>query len=372
MAAARRNPPRGQAPQPRVPPRSRRLVLLGGSEEEQEAVRSVAAAAGLELSLGPETTDACAVLATPEALSARLPRSADVPLIGVSVRDDSKLWEASMRASADHVAPLPQAAPWLAGFLSHSRDRPERARAISVIGASGGAGASTLALLLSRSITETSAKVLTVDADPSGAGLEFLFGITVESALSWHDLPTDGRPLDPARFHSALPSAQGCHLLGFGSQPVRPEALAVDAALTAASEAFDAVIIDLGRGGIVDAESQSPGSSAVGRGAIGSEVLSRSDLVLCLVPATVPGMLSARRMKAALPGAFLVSRGPFPEGLDAERMAEALEMPLLGSLPRLRKLIGTADPDQVIAMARHRTVRRLRQDLLGELRMAQR
>lgn len=130
-----------------------------------------------------------------------------------------------MRAGADHVAPLPEAAPWLAAFLSRARSKPERARVISVLGGCGGAGGTTLALLLAQSFAAASARTLALDADPLGPGLEFLLGPMEGSALTWYELPSDGRPLDPARFFEALPEAGGCRVLGFGGQPADPPGL---------------------------------------------------------------------------------------------------------------------------------------------------
>ncbi|WP_285728126.1 septum site-determining protein Ssd [Psychromicrobium xiongbiense] len=330
------------------------VAVLTESAALKDAAVTLAVAAGTDVHYGaPQRGDAAVLLGVDQLSSGRIPRRPGTPVIALGLDADVTLWEAAGRAGVDQVAPLPQAASWLVEFLGALRESPERARLIAVLGGCGGAGASSLASLLGLRHAQSGLASLVIDADPQGAGLEYLLGEQPRGqGVDWAQLAHTQGSLDPSQLAAALPLTGGCSLLGFGRGERRSGTLsAAPAVLDAALRAFESVMVDVGRTGD-EAES----------------IMARADLTLLVVPSSVSSLLAARQVLPMLPtgNTAVVARAPFPEGLDADLVAEALGLPLLGTMPRLRSLPRIAEQGRLGDLAGHRGIRRIAQSALLE------
>ncbi|MCL3789323.1 MULTISPECIES: cellulose synthase operon protein YhjQ/BcsQ [unclassified Actinomyces] len=121
-----------------------------------------------------------------------------------------------------------------------------RTRILAVTGALGGCGATTLTLLLARSLAAQGERVAVVDADPAG-GLGLHLGDGPGPGLVWGDLPADETAFRPAHLTRALPVWRGCRVLTGDDRggPEDPGRLAP--VLDALASEQDLVLVDLPR-----------------------------------------------------------------------------------------------------------------------------
>lgn len=149
---------------------------------------------------------------------------------------------------------------------------------IAVLPACGGAGASTVALALAVAAARN-ADTLLVAADPWASGLDVCAGTGTDSEVrGWGAIAADAEVIDPESLRSTLPNGLGFWMLGDpGSVPgdVPP---ALPAVLAAGRAGFGYTIVDLGR-------------SVAGVAAAGT-----CDIVVLVLPASLPGVLGARRI----------------------------------------------------------------------------
>lgn len=353
----------GSTKQPNWLPAGPALVcVLEISGQLYEHVATAVAAAGAQLvhQIPPETAVA-AVLIGPDVLMDRRKvaeilshQSCPLILVGHSLAE-SELWAKAARERIHHVVSLPEGTAWLAEFLNTLQDRTERGSVVAVIGGCGGAGASTAAGMLALKASREKIRTLLVDADPWGFGLEGALSSDPVEGLHWHELSQSVGVLNSQQFSAALPQIAHCSVLGFGraaqaAQQLNP-ALVIEV-LEAARRAFELIVID------------------VGRMAKNLETFCESaDQVLCLVPATVPAMLSVHRMLPMLPRSTkLVVRRPAPEGLDAELIAESLGLPLVGEMPKLRGVSAAAAQGRLSDCASNRALGKLFSRTLSTLK----
>ncbi len=116
----------------------------------------------------------------------------------------------------------------------------------AVIGASGGLGASTLALAVGRRLAATGPPAVVVDLDLLRGGLEVTGGIEHLPGRRWHDLRHVRGRVPPEALLPVLPGEEGCAVLSArgGAPPGVPEAAERD--VVAALAAGPArVVLDL-------------------------------------------------------------------------------------------------------------------------------
>lgn len=354
---------------PEWPPRSMAPVcLLTGIPELRNRVLGIATAAGAELiDELPVGSSVSAIVFGPDFLrknaqTVAVPERRGCPRILVGMADEPALdlWDLAAFADIGHVVPLPEGAAWLAEFLNGLQSGPELGEVIALIGGCGGAGASTAAALLAVRSVAASFRTLLIDGDPWGPGIANSLAAEPLEGLNWSDLLQSSGTLSPVQFAAALPQISGCSVLGFaapgertaaGALPDRLNPAVVSAALDAARRSFELIFVDLGRS---------------------AECLELFDLhadqMLCLVTAGVPAMFAARKMLPVLPTRTqLVVRKPFPEGLDAELIAEALGVPLLGEFPHVRGANRLAGQGALAEAANRRGIRALFDGLLSTI-----
>ncbi|MBC7292320.1 MAG: pilus assembly protein FlpE, partial [Actinotalea sp.] len=80
---------------------------------------------------------------------------------------------------------------------------------VAVVGAAGGVGASTLAALLARRRAIAGDRVLLVDLDPGGGGLDVLLGLEQVDGARWSDLRHVASGVEARPLLDALPHWRG-------------------------------------------------------------------------------------------------------------------------------------------------------------------
>jgi secretion/DNA translocation related CpaE-like protein len=297
-----------------------RLAAAGGTEvdvaPDPAAARPRFTGAPLVL-IGADQADAC--------LRARLPRRPRVVIVGHAQAVETT-WDVAELLGAEHVAVLPTAEPWL---VDRFAERPEHAtpgRLIAVIGGRGGAGASILAGGLAVTAVGAGLRTLLVDGDPLGGGLDLVLGWEQVDGLRWPALSAAGGRVDPPALLQALPHRGDLVLLSFardslGADPLRAvpgEAMA--ATLDAARRGRDVIVADLPRH-LDDAATLA---------------LQAADRTIIVVPAELRASAAAARVAAAVSlhcaDLSVVVRGPAPGRLKAREVAQALGLPLAGTL----------------------------------------
>lgn len=117
---------------------------------------------------------------------------------------------------------------------------------IAVVGASGGLGASTLALAVARRLAATGPDALVVDLDLTRGGLEVTAGVEHLPGQRWNDLREVRGRLPPGALAARLPAEEGVHVLSArgGAGPRLPER-AVHDVLGSLAEGPARLVVDL-------------------------------------------------------------------------------------------------------------------------------
>ncbi|MFD4369225.1 septum site-determining protein Ssd [Rhodococcus sp. NPDC058521] len=314
------------------------------------SVRRVAAAADRVLHEAHATEawqswdTACAVVLDARAVTAiqgQLRRRAGVILL-CDGPPDLVDWKAAATVGAEHVLCLPKDEGSLVTIFGERDLRPDAdGLLVAVVGASGGAGASTMAsaLAFESSRAAGSPTTLLVDADEFGSGIDVLLGIENNPGLRWPGLTVEGGRIAADALRDALPEC-GPALRVLSCGGVRRTSVgpvAGDTANGPTPAAMRAVIESAGRAGytVVCDVPRSPS-------AVTDLVLTAADLVVLVVPATIRSCLAAQRVAAWVaahnPNVGLVVRGPAPGNLTASDVVDALRLPLLAAVRADRTL----------------------------------
>ncbi len=312
------------------------LVLV--DPDLHDDVARCAAAAGYHVLSAPaddcrrEWLTARAVAADPSAIAVlarvRPPRRPGLVLVSAA-EPGARIWRMAMELGIEDASTLPADEGRLVRVLTECRvPRRRPAGVVALIGAHGGAGASTLAAAVALTSAGAESPTLLLDLDDMGAGADLLLGIERRRGLRWQDLSLDGGVVGGTALHQALPSAgEGLAVLTSQRRPSAGLSVeAVTAVIDAGHTHGDLVVLDLPR-------SDAP----VVRAAIAS-----SDVVVVVTTPTVGGCAAARRIVDRVVGdevaVELVVRGPSPGGLRPQQVADAIGLPLLAAYrpePRL-------------------------------------
>lgn len=378
----RHKPPGSRSSDPWLPRRGTTVLLLSASADLQGAVGRVSAAASVELIVGGlehaagRWSDVAAVLVDAHepvdaAVGAGLAAWRGPTAVVGFARDSQRVWQQAERLGADRVAILPDSAPWLANFLGCLRNPDVGAGVVGVVGACGGAGASTLAILVAAEAARRGSRTLLVDGDPWGGGLCTALSAGDVPGLRWPELLHASGSINPEQLAASLPQLAGVSLLSWGGP--RQDSLARAAApgmqppdnavpdpaggrtaegevMRAARGAYGLVVVDVGRnpGALISMARQCSG-------------------LLVVVPAELRAASAALQMMDSLPPMPLgaVVRDPLGEGLDAAMVAAAVDLPLVGRLPRLRGVAEALEARRLPELLRRRRVGALLGGILG-------
>jgi pilus assembly protein CpaE len=211
----------------------------------------------------------------------------DVGILGVGAMDDADTIIAAMRAGCAQFARYPIEPDDLAAALAHMRgrsaaDAPE-SRRIVLIGAAGGAGASTVAVNLALELAAiTGRRCGLIDLDLEFGDLGCMLDVVPKHSIA--DVAQAGLELDQAVLEGAFQELPGNIALLARPEDVRAAAAVgpehVDQLLRLAAHMFPFIIIDAQRG-------TSPVNSAA---------LGMADRVLILMQLSVPQFRNAIRV----------------------------------------------------------------------------
>lgn len=240
--------------------------------------------------------------------------SADVPPEG---------WQWAVRARACCALALPDQERELVRLVGEAvESRVGAGRIVAVIGARGGAGASTLAAATALVSARSGARSLAVDLDPLGGGLDVVLGMEREPGLRWEDLSLSGGRVSATALHEALPS-RGTSLSVLAARGGGPGKIETDAALAvvdSARSAGDLVVVDLPRHW----------------GELQQAVMEAADCAVLVLPVELRAIAAGRALASVLlqlcASAGVVARGPSPGGLRLARGAAQTGLPLLGAM----------------------------------------
>jgi secretion/DNA translocation related CpaE-like protein len=325
------------APRPSASP----LLVTGHVELRDRLLRLCAATA-----VSPDTvsephqlrqvwSDAACVLVGADCVDAvaalPLPRREGVIVVSGEPAT-AEVWRAAVVLRAEQVVVVPDADGWLVDRLTDCVDGSADATLVAVIGARGGAGASTLSASLALTAARRGSAALLIDLDPLSGGLDLLVGCESAPGLRWKDVAaTQGRVSAGALRH-ALPSADGLAVLSWG--PVgglSVDSVTVATVLAAGRRGCDLVVLDLPRqtGGVVEQVARAVGT------------------VLLVCTADVRSTAGARRLVGCLQewcqDIAVVVRRSRGDGLSANEVAATLGLPLSATLTTNRSVARDVD-----------------------------
>ncbi|GAA1244188.1 septum site-determining protein Ssd [Pseudonocardia aurantiaca] len=313
----------------------RRGLMMVSDPELLDAILRLAAAAGCELHRAADTGQARAlwphaplVLLDADAAHhcgrAGLARRGEV-IVAVRGEPSPAVWRDAVAVGADHVVSLPEAESWLVGALTDAAEGVRTGGAVlAVVGGRGGAGASVFAAAVAVTAAREGERVLLVDCDPLGGGLDLVLGAEDLGGLRWPGVDVGGGRVPAAALHAALPAptvsrggAGALAVLSCDRSAHGPTPASVRSVVEAGRRGGEIVVCDLPR---------YPTDAAVA-------ALAATDLVTLVVPADVRSCASGSRVAAVLAehggNVRLVVRGPAPGGIGADEIAGALGLPLL-------------------------------------------
>ncbi len=354
-----------RAPGAWLPAESAETLLVTGFDFLRGEVERIVAAAGGQLRVVADATEAAPFWDTAAVVLVgsdirELPprRRAPAVLVGLGGEGDS-LWHLAAALGAERVAVLPDAAAWLAEYLNRSRSPEAGGLVLGVTGGCGGAGATTAAIWIAQAAAEWGARVLLIDGDPWGGGLELALAAEESPGLRWTDLSDASGSIDPEQLSDALPVAGGFSFLSWPGSRERQsgvEAATVGGVLDAARRGYELVLVDIGRG---------------------TEPLRTfawdCDRILVVAPAQLKAAVASARLLQELPPVetALVIRGKAGAVLDGPLIAESVGLPLQGLVPEVRGTANATELGRLLEMGRRRTVRRFAATVLellgGEL-----
>lgn len=303
------------------------------------AVR-IGAAAGVELSLADSAAAASAAWSTSplvligadlasSLIDRGVPRRPGVVMLSLGdAAADLEIWRHAVSLGAEHVAVLPEAERWLIDRLAEAGDGPHSpGPVVTVLPGRGGAGASTLAVMLAR----TMAPSTLVDLDPLGGGLDARLEMEVAPGLRWPDLAVVRGRLSSTALRGSLPRLGDVAVLSAST----PVALPI--------ESVASVIDACSRSGVPTVLDGTRDVSAAAR-----MTWSRSDLSLIVVPTDLGALCSSRALAETLVTAgcrvAAVIRRSRESSIDAMDVEKILGVPIAGEWRHDRSLARGESP----------------------------
>ena len=341
-----------------VPDGSAETLLVTGLEVLCGEVERVVAASGGQLRTVANIREAApfwdtaAVVLLGSDIRELPPRGRSPAVLVGLTGDGDSLWHLGAAIGAERVAVLPGAAAWLAEYLSRSRTPESGGLVLGIVGGCGGAGASTAAVWLAHAAAREGLRVLLVDGDPWGGGLELALAAEETPGLRWPDLADASGTIDPRQLADSLPLAGGFPFLSWPGNKERHsgvEHAVVAGVLDAARRGFELVLVDIGRG----------------REALRTFAWD-CDRMIVVAPALLRAAVATARLLQDLPAVetALVVRGKSGAALDAELIAESVGLPLAGIMPDVRRAAAATELGRLLDTGRQRNVRRFASTVL--------
>lgn len=217
------------------------VMVLARDPDVAMQLRRLAAVAGVEVAAASTDCRAAAVVVDVGMLVAGTFRPPAGKLLVVADSDpDPVVWRAAISAGASQVVTLPEQERDVLEWLTTVDPQRPLGRVVCCAPARGGAGASTLAAVLTMTAA-AEASTLLVDADRRGGGMDLLLGIDEAPGPRWPDvLAARDVPW------SDLPAVAAARVLSVAAaRPVDvPDDQLVET-VEAARVAHDVVVVDL-------------------------------------------------------------------------------------------------------------------------------
>lgn len=314
-----------------------RPLLISANQQLIEHVRTLADAGGL----GIDVTQ-IAALARPDWESREvllvgddlcealigLPRRRDVSILHWQPLQHgeapSSVWQSALALGAEHVVELPQADTWLAELLTRPLEATgAQGGLLAITGACGGAGASSLAVGIAAAEQRRGRKVLLIDGDFAGGGIDLILGAEAQAGTRWSELTRLSGRLNAENLLPHLPIASGIHLVSASrSMLLEPTAEAWDSILHFGQQNFDLVVVDLQRHQAQSADQWWPQAL-------------RSAL-WCVVPTRIRPIAAAavclELLAQSWASVHFIARQT-ERGIAASDLGRALGHPVLGTVP---------------------------------------
>jgi secretion/DNA translocation related CpaE-like protein len=344
-----------------LPDTAEEILLVTSSGVVRAEVERIVAAAGARLRVVSDALDggrywdgAAAVLVGSDIRELPPRRRAPAVLVGLDGEGDS-LWHLAAALGAERVAVLPDAAAWLADHLSRSRAPGPGGIILGLTGGCGGAGATTAAIWIAQAAAGMGARVLLVDGDPWGGGLELAIAAEESPGLRWTDLAEARGSIDAGQLSDSLPVSGGFSFLSWPAsreQPVPVGAPTTTGVLDAARRGYELVVLDIGRG---------PGPL--------QSYAWDCDRIMMVVPAQLKAAVAAVRLLHEFPPvqAGLLVRGRTGAALDGPLISDAIGLPVQGRVPELRGVAAAVESGRLLELGRRRSVRHFAASVLDSL-----
>jgi secretion/DNA translocation related CpaE-like protein len=332
------------------------LVLTRDPEHLHELTRLCAAAAvtadvvGEPAAAVSRWTRATCVLVgddcAPDVAALGMRRREHVVLVGRDLAAAS-LWQRAVQIGAAEVVVLPRDAGRIADRLAEAASsHAPPGVVVGVVGASGGAGASTVAASLATAHARHDARSLLIDADTLGGGVELLMGCETRPGLRWPDIDVGEGRVAASSLLAALPSIDGVSVLSMSrSHPSDVDAALLRTMIGAGRRACRLVVVDLPRR----------------LGAWFEAVAPDLDMTVVVVTTEVRSASAGRHLVAGVRGSSAdvraLVRVTSGGRLEPEAVAEAIGLPLAGSVPSRRSVSRAADEGVGVILGR-RSARR--------------
>ena len=265
-------------------------------------------------------------------------------------------WQVALAAGCGEVAILPESEPWLVEQIHvFHHGAPRDGRLVAVMGATGGVGASTLAVGLA--VCRPDKRTLVVDTDPLGGGIDVLLGAERTPGIRWPDLLGAQGRLSPATLDYALPHAHGVAMVSFGrgDQPwIAEESMA--GLLDAAGRGYDVVVVDLARWWLTHRVPDRDVRSGDDGASIADLVLARADACIVLVRNSVRSVAAATSTIDAIHrrgSACLLAIRRSPRGLSSREVCSALAATSAVDVPDERSVVSAGEAGELPSSRSH-------------------
>lgn len=268
-------------------------------------------------------------------LGSDLPRRDEVVVIAA---DPATTWRSALDLGARDVLDVEHDVA-IVGALVRALDGVGEACAISVIGACGGVGASTLAAAVAQTAVGRDLRAVLVDGDAAGGGLDLVTGAEAVEGSRWNDLDGAVGHVGASELRSTLPVHRGLAHVAFGRTggPV----LGAAPVISAAVHGFDVVVADVPRH--LDE--------------LGRELVARSVLTVLVVPRRLGGVVAARALVERLEpwtDAVVAVTRDCPAAMPRSSVAADVGVPVMADLRTSRRL--PTDLEHGLGPVRARTV----------------
>lgn len=339
------------------------MALVSGDEELAAGFLAAAAAAGVEVQQVHRAEELRPVwVSAPQVYLgldvAELVQAAGLrgrPGVGLLARRGSPAlsrWSAALDAC---VIELPDVDGVLMSRLAASAGS-SGGELVVLVGAAGGVGVSTSALAVGRALAEQEFRVVVVDLDPLGGGLDLTAGAEQLPGWRWPELAAASGQVGDLGGH--LPQVEGLDLLAMPRREgAVPGPAAVASVLASARRWYDVCLVD----------------GASGEGAEAAEALAAASRCWLLVRAELQGLAAGARrcdrLRAAGHRVELVVVAAPAAGVGRQAVEQAVGAPVVAVVPEDRRLRGgVARGERALASGSRRwrrAVRRLAAEVLA-------